>query len=83
MRRVFALVLKFKTNLLKKVFSKRDKTELNQQIGKSEQLVSIAEIKFAGKKVIKMAQNKAFAEEISSLGSANQEKVVKVKQSSK
>ena len=33
MRRVFALVLKFKTNLLRKAFSKRDKTELHQQIG--------------------------------------------------
>ena len=29
-RRVFALVLKFKTNLLRKAFPKRDKTELHQ-----------------------------------------------------
>ena len=48
MRRVFALVLKFKTNLIKKAFPKRDKTELHQQIGTSEQLSSIAEIETAG-----------------------------------
>ena len=50
MRRVFALVLKFKTNLLWKAFPKRDKTELHRQIGTSEQLLSIAEIEAAGKK---------------------------------
>ena len=50
MRRVFALVLKFKTNLLKKAFPKRDKTELRQQIGTSEQLLSFAEMEAAGKK---------------------------------
>ena len=49
MRRVFALVLKFKTNLLTKAFLKRDKTELHQQIGTSEQLLSIAGIETAGK----------------------------------
>ena len=50
MRRVFALFLKFKTNLLRKAFPKRHKTELHQQIGTSEQLLSIAEIETAGKK---------------------------------
>ena len=44
MRRVFALVLKFKTNFLRKVLPKRDKTELHQQTGTSEQLLSIREI---------------------------------------
>ena len=48
MRRVLALVLKFKTNLIKKAFPKRHKTELHQQIGTSEQLSSIAEIETAG-----------------------------------
>ena len=79
MRRVFALVLKFKTNLLRKAFPKRDKRELHQQIGQSEQLPSIAEIEAAGKKKIKMAQSRAFAGEISSLGSTNNKKVAKVK----
>ena len=74
MRRVFALVLKFKN---------RDKTELHQQIGTSEQLLGIAEVEIAGKKIIKIAQSRAFAEEISLLGSANNKKVAKVKQNSK
>ena len=69
MRRVFALVLKFKTNLLRKVFPKKDKTVLHHQIGTSEQLLSISEIEIAGKKIIKMARNRAFAEERSLLGS--------------
>ena len=42
-----------KTNLLRKPFPKRDKTELHQQIGTSEQLLSIADIEAAGKKIIK------------------------------
>ena len=37
----------------------------------------------AGKKIIKMAQGTAFAEEISSLGSASNKKVAKVKQNIK
>ena len=82
-RTVLVLVLNFKTILLRKAFPKRDETELHQQIGTSEQLLSIAEIEIAGKKIIKMAQNKAFAEEISSLGSAKNTKVAKVKQNSK
>ena len=81
-RKVLVLVLNFKTILLRKAFPKRDKTELHQQIGTSEQLLSIAEIEIAGKKIIKMAQNIAFAEEISSLGSAKNTKVAKVKQNS-
>ena len=36
MRRVFVLVLKFKTNLLRKDFSNKDKAELQWQIGTSE-----------------------------------------------
>ena len=52
MRRVFELVLKFKTNLLRQAFPKRDKSELHQQIGTSEQLLSIAEIEIAGKQII-------------------------------
>ena len=36
MRRVFVLVLKFKTNLLKKDFPNKDKAELQWQIGTSE-----------------------------------------------
>ena len=83
MRRVFALLLKFKTNLLRKAFPKRDKTELHQQIGISEQLLSIAEIEPAEKKIIKMAQSRAFAKEISLLGSENNKKVAKVKQDNK
>ena len=71
MRRVFALVLKFKTNLLRKAFPKRNKTELHQQIGTSEQLLNVAEIEAAGKKIIKMAQSRVFVEEKSSLVSAN------------
>ena len=62
MRRALALVLKFKTNLLRKVFPKGDKAELHQQIGTSEQLLSIAEMEIAGKKIIKIAQNRAFTE---------------------
>ena len=42
-----------KTNLLRKAFPKRDKTKLHQQIGASEQLLSIADIEGAGKKIIK------------------------------
>ena len=57
---MFALVLKFKTNLIKKAFSKRDKTA-----------ASIDEVEISGKKIIKMAQSRAFTEEMSSLGSAN------------
>ena len=38
MRRVFAFALKFRTNLLRKAFPKRDKTELPQQIGTSEHI---------------------------------------------
>ena len=83
MKRVFALVLKFKTNFLRKAFPKSDKTELHQQIGTSEQLLSIARIETAGKKIIKMAQSRAFAEEISSLGSANNTKIAKIKQNNK
>ena len=45
--------------------------------------LNIVEIEIAGKKIIKMAQNRACAEEISSLGSANNKKVGKVKQNSK
>lgn len=78
MKRVFALVLKFKGNLLRKVFSIRDEGKLHQQIRKSEQPLNIAEINFAGKKVTKKTQNKAFAEEKSSLVSENQEKVAKI-----
>ena len=40
--------------------------------------LSIVEIEIAGKKIIKMAQNRACAEEINSLGSANNKKVAKV-----
>ena len=71
--------------MLRKAFPKRDEPELHQQIGKSEQLLSIAKIGIAGKKdnQIKMAQNRAFAEEISSLGLAKNTKIVKVKQNSK
>ena len=83
MGRVFALVLKFKTNLLRKFFQKRDKTELYQQIGTSEQFLSNAEIEIVKKKIIKMAQNRPFAEEISLLGLAKNKKVSKVKQNSK
>ena len=83
MKRVFALVLKFKTNLLRKAFPKRDKTELHQQIGTSEQVVSIAKIEAAGKKIIKMAQSRLFVGEISLLGSASNKKVAKVKQNNK
>ena len=54
-RRVFAMVLKFETNLLKKAVPKGDKTELHQQIDTLEQLLNIAKIEIAGKKVIKMA----------------------------
>ena len=78
MKRVFSLVLKFKGNLLRKVFSIRDEGKLHQQIRKSEQPLNIAEINFAGKKVTKKTQNKAFAEEKSSLVSENQEKVAKI-----
>ena len=81
--RVFALVLKFKTNLLREAFPKRDKTELHQQIGASAQLLSISEIEIAGKKIIKMAQNRAFGEEICSLGSAKNKMVAKMNQNSK
>ena len=45
---------------------------------KSEQPLSIAEINFAGKKVIKKTQNKTFAEEKSSLVSESQEKVAEI-----
>ena len=65
MKKVFALVLKFKTNLLRKAFPKRDTTVLHQQTGTFEQLLSIVEIKIAGKKLINVAQNRAFAEELS------------------
>lgn len=78
MKRVFALVLKFKANFLRKVFSIRDEGKLHQQIRKSEQPLSIAEINFAGKKVIKKTQNKTFAEEKSSLVSESQEKVAEI-----
>ena len=81
MRRVFELVLKFKANLLRQVFLKRDKAELHQQIGTSEQLLSIAEIEIVGKQIIYIAQNRAFAKEINSLGSAKNKKVEKVRQS--
>ena len=50
MKKLFALVLKFKKNLLRTAFPKRDKTELHQQMGTSEQLLSIAEIEIVGKK---------------------------------
>ena len=83
MRRVFALVLKFKTNSLRKAFPKRDKIELHQQTGTSEQLLSITEIEAVGKKIIKIAQSRAYAEEVSSLGSASNKKVAKVKQNNK
>ena len=76
-RRMFSLVLKFKTNLLTKAFPKRDKAEQDQQIKTGEQLLSIAEIKIAGKKIIKLTQNRVFAEEISSLGSANNKRLKK------
>ena len=72
--------------MLRKAFPKRDKTGLQQQIGTSEQLLNIAEIEIAGgegEKIIKMAQNRAFAEEISSLSSAKNNKVAKGKQISK
>ena len=78
MKRVFALVLKFKANFLRKVFSIRDERKLHQQIRKSEQPLSIAEINFAGKKVIKKTQNKTFAEEKSSLVSESQEKIAEI-----
>ena len=65
MKKVFALVLKFKTNLLSKAFPKRDTTVLHQQTGTFEQLLSIVEIEIAGKKLINVAQNRAFAEELS------------------
>ena len=67
----------------RKAFPQRDKTELQKQNGTSEQLICIAEIEAAGKKIIKMAQSRAFAEEISSLGSANNKKVAKIKQNYK
>ena len=57
--------------------------QLYQQIGTLEKHLSIAETKISGKKIIKMAQNRAFAEEISSLGSAKNKKVAKAKQNSK
>ena len=56
---------------------------MSQQIGTSEQLLSIAEIKAAQKKIIKIGQSRTFAEEIRSLGSANNKKVAKVKQNNK
>ena len=74
---MFSLVLKFKTNLLTKAFPKRDKTEQDQQIETGEELLSIAEIEIAGKKIIKLTQNRVFAEEISSLGSANNKRLKK------
>ena len=83
MGRVFALVLKFKTNLLRNFFQKRDKTELHKQIGTLEQFLSNAEIEIVEKKIIKMAQSRPFAEEISLLGLAKNKKVSKVKQNSK
>ena len=83
MRKVFALVLKFKTNLLRKAFPKRDTTVLHQQTGTFEQLLSIVEIEIAGKKLINVAQNRAFAEELSWLGLTNNKKVAKEKQKSK
>ena len=52
-------------------------------MGTSEKLLSIAEIEIAGKKIIKMAQSRTFAEEIIALGSANNKTVTKVKQNSK
>ena len=54
-RRVFAMVLKFETNLLRKAVPKGDKTELHQQIDTLEQLLNIAKIEIAGEKIIKMA----------------------------
>ena len=45
--------------------------------------LNIGEIEIAGNRIIKIADNRAFAEEISSLGSANNKKVAKIKQNSK
>ena len=72
------MVLKFKTNSLRKAFPKRDKIELHQQIGTSEQLLSITEIEAVGKKIIKIAQSRAYAEEVSSLGSASNKRLQKL-----
>ena len=55
---MFSLVLKLKTYLLIKAFPKRDEAELHQEIGTSEQLLSIAETKVTGKKIIKMTGNR-------------------------
>ena len=74
---------RLKQKKTRKAFPQRDKTELQKQNGTSEQLICIAEIEAAGKKIIKMAQSRAFAEEISSLGSANNKKVAKIKQNYK
>ena len=52
-------------------------------MGTSEKLLNIAEIEIAGKKIIKMAQSRTFAEEIIALGSANNKTVAKVKKNSK
>ena len=83
MRIEFALVSKFKINFLSKAFPNRDEIELHQQIKKSEQLLSIAKIEFVWKNIIKIVKNNAFAEEMSSLSSANNRMVAKVKQNKK
>ena len=57
--------------------------ELQQQIRTPEQLLSIVEIKTAGKKIIKIAQSRAFAEEINSLGSVNSKEIAKGKRNNK
>ena len=80
MKRVFTMASKFIAKLLRIDFPKRNELKLVQQIGKSEQLLSIAEIEVSGKKIIKMTKNRAFAEEVTSPGSANSQKVSKVKQ---
>ena len=68
---------------MRKAFPKRDTTVLHQQTGTFEQFLGIIEIEIVGKKLIKVAQNRAFAEELSSLGLANNKKVAKEKQKSK
>ena len=57
--------------------------ELHQQIRTPEQLLSIAEIETAGKKIIKIAQSRAFAEEINSLVSVNSNEIAKGKRNNK
>ena len=80
---MFVLVLKFKTNFVRKVFLKRDETKQHHQIGKSEQLLSIAEIEIVGKKDNQNGTEQSLCRTSKLSRFKNNKNVAKVKQSSK